>query len=410
MNATLERRTLIKGLGAAGLALPAGRAGAQAAAKLKLGVVLGFTGGYSTIAPELKRGIEIAVDAVNAKGLEVAGKRYQIETQYYDDKTEASTAARFVERAAISDGCHMVLASGGSAIVKANLSVAQRLRFPMVPVWSQVDGVYGAQKGDPWLFSTLAPFSKMYRDITKVVAGLGNPKVVKAAMIAPNDELGQYSGKEYFPEDCKLAGIELLGVEYYPPRTQEYVTALARIRRLNPDYLVINALANDIIGIVKEMQSTNYFPKVVCVEAPASLKEPLGDVLNGMFVPVMWDTTFTMTKDSYIGSSADFSAAYQSRHGKKPDDFVPAIGAHNVITYCEVLAKAGAVDDARKIKVAFQAYEGETFFSSVKFGADGLNQKGPVYPGQFQSREAKIVFPSGLKTADIMHPYPKHTQ
>ena len=94
---------------------------------------------------------------INRTGVEIGGKNYKIETQYYDDRTEAATAARLVERAAINDGANMILASGGSAIVKANVAVAQRIRRPMMALWSQVDGVYAPQKGDPWLFSSPPP-------------------------------------------------------------------------------------------------------------------------------------------------------------------------------------------------------------------------------------------------------------
>lgn len=406
----IGRRTLLKSAAAAAM-LSSTRsitaAQAQSGDVVRLGVVVGQTGGYAVYAAELKRGIDLAIDRINAKGLQIGGKRHSIVAKYYDDKTEASTAARLVERAVSNDGNHAVLASGGSAIVKANLSVAQRMRYPMMPLWSQVDGVYAAQKGDPYLFSALPPFSLMYRKIMEMISNFDNPAIKTVAMITPNDELGVYTGREYFPEDLKQTGLQLSGIEYYPPGSQEYTTALGRLRRLEPDCLIINAFANDIIGIVKEMRAINWFPKALVVETSGGLREPLGDVLNGIHVPIIWDASVSETRDEYVGGGKDFSRLYVEKYGKEAPDFVAAIGAHDLITYAQVLSSAGTLDDPKKIKAAFQAYSGQTFFGSVGFSDDGLNRKGTIYPGQFQDQIAKVVYPPAVRAAEPIHPYPR---
>jgi branched-chain amino acid transport system substrate-binding protein len=407
---TISRRSLLASaagaaaFGAAGTSLTAR---AQVATEtLKMAFICGLTGGYAVYADELRKGVDLAVEIINFKGLKIGGKNYKIVVQAYDDKTEGSTAARLVERAVTNDGSHAVLASGGSVIVKANLSVAQRLRFPMIPLWSQVDGVYAAQKGDPYLFSGLPPFSFMYRQIMALLGTLDNPKIKSVAMITPNDELGVYTGKEYLPADLKLADMKLAGVEYYPAKTQEYTTALSRVRRLEADCLVVNALSADVIGILKEMNSTGYSPKSVVVESPSGLREPFGDMLNGMYVPIIWDKDIAATRDDYVGTGPDFARLYREKYGKEMPDFVAAIGAHDVITYCKVLAAAGTIDDTQKIRAAFQAFNGETFFGPVGFGDDGLNHKGHTYAGQFQDQVPKIVYPSAAAVAKPINPYP----
>ena len=122
----LDRRTVLKlGGSAAALSLGLKPVFAQTDSEtLKLAVVVGMTGAYGVYAAEMKRGIDLVVEIMNNEGVQIGDKVYKISTQYYDDKTDATTAGRLVERAATSDGAHMVLASGGSAIVKANVAVA----------------------------------------------------------------------------------------------------------------------------------------------------------------------------------------------------------------------------------------------------------------------------------------------
>lgn len=407
---TISRRSLLASVaGATALGATGARFTAHAQTTtdtLKLAFICGLTGAYAVYAEELRKGVDLAVEVINSKGLKIGNKNYKIVVQAYDDKTEGQTAARLVERAATNDGNHAILASGGSAIVKANLSVAQRLRFPMMPLWSQVDGVYAAQKGDPYLFSGLPPFSFMYREIMALLSTLDKPKVTTAVMITPNDELGVYAGKQYLPTDLKMAGMKLAGVEYYPAKTQEYTTALSRVRRLEADCLVVNALSADAIGILKEMQSTGYFPKSIVVESPSGLREPFGDVLNGMYVPIIWDKDVTATRDDYVGTGPEFAKLYRDKYSKDMPDFVAAIGAHDVITYCKVLAAAGTIDDTQKIRAAFQSFKGETFFGPVGFGEDGLNHKGHTYAGQYQNQVPKIVYPAAAAAAKPIHPYP----
>lgn len=403
-----NRRTVLKySSAAAALMATGGISSAYAQTEtLKLAVVVGLTGAYNIYAAELKRGVDLAVERINAQGVTIGGKAYRIETQYYDDKTEATTAARLVERAATGDGAHMILASGGSAIVKANVAVAQRLRRPMMAIWSQVDGVYASQKGNPWLFSALPPFSMMYRQLMQLAATLDGPKVKRVAMVTPNDELGVYTGQEYFPEDIKQAGLELSGVEYYPPGSQEYATAVARARRQRPDCLVINALGNDVVAIVKEMQSINWFPSCVVIESPSGVREPLGNAVNGMLVPLLWDSSVAATKDEYIGRGPDFVTLYQAKYGNPPPDFVAAVGAHDVIAYLQVMQKAGTINDPAAIQKAFRSIQSETFFGANGYDSDGLNRKAPVYPGQFQDGTLRIVYPKDATSHTPIHPYP----
>lgn len=407
---SITRRTILSGVaGAAAIGATGARHSAHAQGTtetLKMAFICGLTGGYAVYAEELRKGVDLAVEEINHKGLKIGGKNYKIAVQAYDDKTDGSTAARLCERAVSNDGNHAVLASGGSAIVKANLSVAQRLRFPMVPLWSQVDGVYAAQKGDPYLFSALPPFSSMYTEIMELIGKLDNPKIATAALITPNDELGVYTAKQYLPSDVQHAGMKLIGVEFYPPKTQEYTTALSRTRRLNADCLVINALSADVIGILKEMQSTGYFPKSIVVESPAGLREPFGDLLSGIYVPIIWDKEISATKDEYVGTGSEFAKLYNVKYGKEMPDFVAAIGAHDVITYCKVLAAAGTIDDTQKIRSAFQAFKGETFFGPVGFSDDGLNRQGKTYAGQFQGQVPKLVSPAAAKPSKPINPYP----
>lgn len=407
-----SRRSVLKGVGAGALAAGGAAVGAPAVwaqgatGTIKLASVNSLSGGFARYGQELQRGVDLALARVNAAGVEIGGKKHVVEQQIYDDETDATNLAKLTEKAVVSDGAHMVLAGLGSVLVKSAIPVAQRLQFPMMTHWAQVDGVFAGQKGDPFLYGAMAPFSRYYTDITEMAAGFDKPDLKTIAMITPNDELGVFTANDYLPSDVKKAGLDLVAVEMFPPKSQEFASALERVRRKNPDILVINCYTPEIIAVFKEMQAIQYFPAMIVVEAPTKLHESLGDDINGVFVPIFWDPSLDKTKDAWFGTSRDFARLYKEEYGEPTPDFVAACGANNVVIYAEALKRAGAIDDPKKINAAFRSMKGETFFSPFKFSDDGLNREAKCYPGQFQGGAPRLVYPPESRTAEPVHPYP----
>ncbi|MCW5730628.1 MAG: ABC transporter substrate-binding protein [Alphaproteobacteria bacterium] len=410
-RSAITRRQVLKASGAAGLAVVGApfisNPAAAAAGQLNFAVVNSLSGRFARYGAELKRGVDLAVAAVNEAQIKIGGAPVKLNITEYDDKTDAATAARLVERAITNEKTDLVIAGVGSVNVKTVIPVAQRLRTPMVAFWAQVDGVFAGQKGAPYVFGPMPPFSLYYTMILEMVSKFENPRVRKVGLITPQDELGVFTVNQYVPSDVKKAGLELVAAEFFPPGTQEFSSALDRVRRANPEILIINCYTPEIIGVYKEMQSINYFPPVVIVEAPTSLAEALGPDLEGVLAPTFWDPTLDKTKDPIIGTSRDFAKRYEKAYGSAPPDFVAANGANTIVTGMLALMAAGGAGDPVKLRKAFIDMNGETFFSTVRFADDGLNQGGTVYPSQFQGGVPKLVYPPALKTANVIHPLPK---
>lgn len=409
-----SRRHALKsgGLAVAGLAAlqaPFVSRRARAAETLNISVVNSLSGRFARYGEELKRGVDLAVTIANESGFEVAGAPVEVKVTEYDDKTDAATAARLVERAMTEDPSGIVIAGVGSVNVKTVIPVAQRLRMPMIAFWAQVDGVFAGQQGDPYVFGPMPPFSLYYTDILQMASKLENPSVSKVAVITPQDELGVFTVNDYVPSDVEKAGLELVAAEFFTPGSQEFASALDRVRRAEPEILIINCYTPDIISIYKEMQATNYFPPMVIVEAPTSLADALGEDLEGVFAPTFWDPTLDATSDPIIGTSQEFADQYEATYGAVPPDFVAANGANTIVTALLAASAAGGTDDPERLRQTFRDMDTETFFSTLRFGDDGLNQGGTVYPSQFQDGVPRLVYPPELATAEIIHPLPAHT-
>ena len=398
-------------IGASGLGMPfIGNSALAASGDLNLTVVNSLSGRFARYGAELKRGIDLAVKAANGAGLPVADAALQIELTEYDDKTDATQVARLVEKAISSDGSDLVIAGVGSVNVKTVIPVAQRFRAPVIALWAQVDGVFAGQKGDPYVFGPMPPFSLYYTKILEMASKLDGPAIKKVGIITPQDELGVFTVNDYVPSDIEKAGLDLVAAEFFPPGSQEFSGALDRVRRAEPDALIINCYTPEIIAIFKEMQATGYFPPMVIVEAPTSLADALGSDLEGVFAPTFWDPSLDGTKDDVFGTSRDFAAAYEAAYGNAPPDFVAAAGANTIVTAVKAFQDAKGATDAAELRKAFLNMNSETFFSTVRFADDGLNQGGTVYPSQFQGGMPKLVYPPEFSTAPLIHPLPAHAK
>lgn len=401
-----DRRRALKLLGAGALsASPLLSLRAQSAERLVVSSILPLSGPFAQYGKELARGVDLAVEAVNAQGLRVGDRTYRIEVRTFDDKTDATTAARLVERAATVEQSNFVLAGAGSVIAKSIIPMAQRMRIPVVAQWATLNGVYEGQKGNPFFFGGMAPFSKSYDLIWSTLAQLNAPKPQTVTMISPQDELGVFVNRE-LPGALQKAGLKHLHTEFFPPGSHDFATVVERCAQRKPDVLLLNCYTPQIIGVFKQMQAVKYFPPVVVVQAPTRLAESLGGDINGAFVPSLWAPSGTLTKDTYIGTSSDFAKAYQARYKEVPPDFVAACGASNVILCALVAAKAGTVTDQQALLRTFRAFDGETFFAPVKFDELGLNNKADVYAAQLHGGLPKLVSPVALKEVDAVHPFP----
>lgn len=403
-----ERRRVLKmlGAGAALAAAPMAATRAQGAADtVILASVLPLSGPFAQYGKELARGVAMAADAVNAKGLQIGGRRARLEVRTFDDKTDATTAARLVERAVTAEKAHFVVAGAGSVIAKSIIPVAQRMRTPVVAQWAQLNGVFEGQRGNPFLFGGMAPFSRTYDRTWEAISRLDKPKPQTVAMITPQDELGVFVNRE-LPGALARHGLKHAHTELFPPGTHDFATVVERCAQQKPDVLLINCYTPQIIGVFKQMQAVKYFPPVVVVQAPTRLAESLGGDINGTFVPSFWAPAGTLTRDAYIGTSADFARTYQARYKEVAPDFVAACGASNVVLCAQVAAKAGSVTDPQALLKTFRGFDGETFFTQVKFDELGLNAKADVYAAQFHDGLPKVVSPEALKEAPIIHPFP----
>src|SRR5690606_35233954 len=100
------------------------------------------------------------------------------------------------------------------------------------------------------------------------------------------------------------------------------------------------------------------------------------------------------------------ASLYKAKFNADPPDFVAACGANNIMLYAQAVAQTKSPTDTAGLLSALRKFEGQTFFSPIKFDESGMNIRAVAHLGQFQNGKLLLVAPDKVRQAPPIHPYP----
>jgi branched-chain amino acid transport system substrate-binding protein len=235
---------VVRALGA--VSFCAGAVSAHAQETMKIGVIASLSGGGTAWGLGLERGVQIAVDQVNAKGgLKLAGKTYKLEVVPYDDQYNAAQAKTAADRLVNQDEVKVIFGPVGSPGALGSLPVTEPAK-----VLQFVDGYAPAILKNQWqgayvfrINNSTIEFSAPIVDWLKKTF----PNAKKVGMIAPNDATGQ-AGVPILANAYKSRGFDVW-TDHYERGTKEFTPLLLRMMAQNVDIFDLNANAPGEAGL-----------------------------------------------------------------------------------------------------------------------------------------------------------------
>src|SRR5919199_2650520 len=218
--------------GAAGATAPAAGGQTTSATELKVGSVLPLTGAFNASGQYFKQGYELATEEINsAGGLDVGGKKLQINLKILDDGSDVTKSRSLVEQLATQDKVNAFLGGYDTSLVQAQQGVPDQYKIPMVEGGGAASAIFA--RGNKYLFGTLATIDDLganTMDFLKYWADQGKlPKPLKIALAWENTD----HGKDYQAAVQKAVkdnagyfelvldqSFDLNGSDFTPLRTQ----------------------------------------------------------------------------------------------------------------------------------------------------------------------------------------------
>ena len=378
--------------------------------EFKVGVALSLSGIFSKDAGLFKEVYDLWAETVNkAGGIKVKGTGYPIRITYYDDESSPQKSAQLIERLATADKVDLMLAGFGSSIAFAASAVAEKYKYPYISGAASANPLF--EKQYKYFFATLNKTFEEVEGAAKVFT-LAQPKPTRAAVIGSDHLFGKLAA-EGFKKFMEEMGVEVVHYEIFPLALTDYNSLLLKVKRANPDILLVGGLFTHALRVMKATKEVDFSPKGIAFSygptVPDFLKE-FGKDADGVIAASEWLPTFPF-KDPIFGSASQFNETIQQKYGH-PADYVQAVAAGGLVaqqTAIEQLGLQPPLDEKAREALMEQLHKQDvmTVYGRVKFAPDGSIVQKPPIAVQIQNGKFALVYPrdvSGAQAGKLLYP------
>jgi branched-chain amino acid transport system substrate-binding protein len=387
----------------------------SASDKIIIGAVYPLTGAVASTGQNIKKGIDLAVEDINASG-GVLGKK--IEIVYGDTQGDPKIGMSEAERLMTQSNVPVMLGAYQSGVTEVISQVAEKNATPLLSAISTADVL--TTRGYKYFFR-MAPTNMMYlRDMVQYVVdwnAKSHSNLKTVAIIADNTLLGQETAKwgKYWADK---QGLSVIKVILYSRDAADLSSEVVTLKSAKPDVLMVDPYVSDAILLVKTMHEQGFKPKIMISKAtgvidPNFIKN-LHSQAEGITTAVEWNKGMSKGKD--------INQKFEAKYG------IPMNG-HSAEAYTAVWVLKTAIEQAGepnrdKIRAALANLKIEKKFPNgpgimlpydkISFEAIelagqqhlNLNVNATLGIAQIKSDEYKTVWPFSVAEVQPVVPLP----
>ncbi len=287
MRMTKVSRSHLRSFAVAGIAAGALAATSPAMAQdsVTVGISTSLSGSIAELGQTSARGVEMAIDAVNASG-GLLGKKIKVITA--DDNLSPATGTSNVRHMILSDHAVAIFGPVSSAVSAAEETVTGRYKIPMMSSASN-DVKMTTSNYNKYYFQ-LDPNTVMEpRGIARYLAAHVGDKPITISTITPNYSFGRDTVSAFL-KALKEDGVKYTVKAQETPQlgATQYTSYIAALLAAHADYTFIGEYGGDLITLTKQAEGFGYFKQTKALAGydRAELKALPGKVPAGT---IAWD-------------------------------------------------------------------------------------------------------------------------
>ncbi|MEK7878633.1 MAG: ABC transporter substrate-binding protein, partial [candidate division NC10 bacterium] len=267
------------------------------------------------------------------------------------------------------------------------------------------------ERGFKYVFATL---NKTFEEVEGAARAFesAQPRPKSAAIIGADHLFAKLSA-EGFKKIMGEMAIEVVHSEIFPLALTDYNSLLLKVKRANPDLLLVGSLFAHSLRVMKAAKEVDYTPKGVAFSygptVPDFVKE-LGKDAEGVVAASEWVPEMPF-KDPVFGSAREWRDAMLKRWGKEPDYGQASVVASAIVQQKAVealgLVPPLSEKDREALMEQLHKQDVQTLYGRVKFGADGAIVQKPPIAVQIQGGKFVMVYPQemgGLQAGKLLYP------
>jgi branched-chain amino acid transport system substrate-binding protein len=367
---------------------------------VKIGAALSETGKFAVEGKDSRQGYNTWVRWVNERygGIRIGDGRFAVEIVYYDDESDADTAANLVQRLIDIDEVDFLLGPYSSGLTTGASAIAEVNNVIMVEGNGTSDTMFERGFENLFLVATIA--SDYTRSAVEALAARG----ARTAVIAHEDTSFPTAVATGARRHLEGNGIKVLAVETYPRDIQDVSAIMTKFRNLDPDVFLGGGHYNDAVLFVNAADELGFEPDAMLITVGPSnprLVEQLDDDVEGVLGPTQWEATMAY-EGEWFGSAGDYAAYYEQLWSEPPVYQAASATASALALHLAIEAAGSTGTDA--VREALRSLRADTFYGPIAFDERGVNVAKPMGTIQVQGGEIRVVAPDAAAVAALEFP------
>lgn len=323
------RRALL----AAGLALAA--AGPVLANEpIKIGLVTALSGQSALAGEAITRGMQVAIDEINAKGGLLGGRKLELVRR--DDEANPAKGVVAARELIYREKVAVVFGGLDTPVSMAIVPLMNQEKVPFMGPWAAGTGITKNGANPNFAFRVSAVDEIV--DVGMLAYAQKNFKSAKPGLILVNNPWGE-SNEKGLKAAMAAKGVTPAGVEKFEANDVDMVPQLTRLKAAGADTLFMVGNVGPSAQVVKSLERMGWKVPIVSHWGPAGGR--FTELAGAMGKDVHFVQTYSFFgKQSPVGERVikALMAKYPSIKG--PDDISPAVGVANAYDAMHLTALA----------------------------------------------------------------------
>ena len=330
-------------------------AAAQSKDPVKIGLAAAVSGGSAASGEAIKRGIQIALDEINASGGVLGGRKLELVVR--DDEGNPARGVTIARELVEREKALVVFGGLHTTVALAQVAVWQELKTPYMGAWAAGTNITRNGHSPNYVFRVSA--NDDYAD--KFLSRYATDKLKKSkpGLMLENTAWGQ-SNEAGLTKWLGEKGIKPVGIEKFNWGDPDMSPQLLRLRSAGADYIVLVANAPEGAQVIKSQAKIGWDAPVVSHWGISGgrFAELTGDLSSGV--------AFLQTY-SFFGNQNERGQAVlralKAKYGVKgPEEVIAPVGTANAYDGMHLVALAieqAGTTDGTKIRDALENLKAE---------------------------------------------------
>jgi branched-chain amino acid transport system substrate-binding protein len=310
----------------------------------------------------------MAVQEINdAGGLDVGGKKYQIDFTIEDNAGKADQSASAAQKLITQDNVVAIIGPNASRYAIPASEIAESNKTVLISPWStNPQTTLDAKTGQPKKYVFRAAFIDPFQGRVVAKFALDNLKAKNAAVLY--DIASDYNKgiAEFFKQTFEENGGKVVAFETYTTGDKDFTAQLTKIKDTNPDVIFLPNYYSEVPLQIQQAHRLGITAPFLGSDSwgSAELLTLCGADCEGYYFSTHY------AADNATPVAKKFIDAYKAKYGNTPDD-VAALTYDSFGLLWEALKSAGKVDRqaVRDALAKIPNYEGVTGTMQFKEGS-----------------------------------------